>query len=305
MIDLNIPEEATPLEDIEGLKLGWIKTRNQLNAAEAENILLAYSKYFHKKSFPSKWFCEKELKKIHYNMFGKVWNWAGNFYKGPMRNIGIKFYLIPTQIHNLCKDIIFWLNNNNTSLTFIEQSIRIHHKLAQIHPFKNGNGRYARFVGDLYLCSLYGKAANWPNKILESNCFYRREYIKALKDADIGDYSSLLKTFIKYEAANPSIVEVLTNPFFKNNFSKQKLIEIVKNLINFGESPNKLSENGYHPLQLSIRNFPEIAVILIENGANLYQKDKSNLTPLDSAILAKQHVIIKNLQKHKSEVIDI
>ena len=298
MIDLNIPEGATPLEDIEGLKLSWIKTRNQLNAAEAENILLAYSKYFYKKSFPSKWFCEKELKNIHSNMFGKVWNWAGNFYKGSMRNIGIKFYLIPIQIHNLCKDIMFWLNNNS-SLTFIEQSVRIHHKLVQIHPFKNGNGRHARFIGDLYLYSLYGKTANWPHKILESSCSHRKEYIKALKNADSGDYSSLLKIFIKYKAANPSIAEVLTNPFFKNNFSKNKIIETVQNLINFGESPNKLSQNGHHPLQISIRNFPEKAFLLIENDANLYQKDKSNLTPLESAISAKQHAIIKNLQKHK------
>ena len=38
MIDLNIPEGATPLEDIEGLKLSWIQTRNQLNEKTRFNL---------------------------------------------------------------------------------------------------------------------------------------------------------------------------------------------------------------------------------------------------------------------------
>jgi len=154
-IDQDLPEGATPIQDSGGLKLDWIRTRDQLNEVEAGNIMKASSKYFSQRKFPSKWFEEKFLRKIHSEMFNDIWNWAGIYYVGPLRNIGIKSFHIPVQVRELCSNVLFWLENK-TDLTFVEQSARIHFRLAQVHPFPNGNGRHARFTADLYLHSLFG-----------------------------------------------------------------------------------------------------------------------------------------------------
>lgn len=43
--DLQNPVGSTPLDDISGLKLNWVTTREMLDAAEADNIRLASHKY--------------------------------------------------------------------------------------------------------------------------------------------------------------------------------------------------------------------------------------------------------------------
>ena len=69
-----LPFGATPIEDSSGLKLAWVKNRSQLNEVEADNILKAASKYFTRRQLPQQWFNEKNLRKIHVEMFGSVWD---------------------------------------------------------------------------------------------------------------------------------------------------------------------------------------------------------------------------------------
>src|SRR2546427_419910 len=71
MIDLVLPEGATPIDDISDLKLSWVKTRGQLNDVEAENILQAYSKHFQITKIPHKWFTEEFLKQVHLDILAK------------------------------------------------------------------------------------------------------------------------------------------------------------------------------------------------------------------------------------------
>lgn len=284
MLDKSLPWGATPILESSGLKLPWVKAREQLNEAEADNILNASSKYFSKRKFPSQWFHEKALRQIHCDMFEHVWDWAGVYYQGPLRNIGVKFFQIPVQVRELCQDVLFWLGNK-ADLTFLEQSARIHFRLAQIHPFQNGNGRHARFIADLYLHSLFGQKPQWPERILLSENNSRKEYIQSLKRADQGDYSLLIHLTQKYGGKNPLLSDLLTLPFFRKNFSIPKLIETVQNLLSFGSDVNELSLNGHHPLQLAIRkNLSEIAFLLIQRGAAPNQKDKSGLSPFQVAV---------------------
>lgn len=202
MVNSSLPEGATPIADSSGLKLPWVKTRDQLNEVEAENILNAATKYFSRKRHPSQWFTEQGLRSIHREMFNHVWDWAGVYYKGPLRNIGVKYFQIPLQVHELCKDVHYWLAEKS-NLTVLQQSARIHFRLAQIHPFHNGNGRHARLVADLYLESLRGEIPHWPEKNLLANSNTRKEYIESLRKADRGEYSFLEHLIIRYGGKDP------------------------------------------------------------------------------------------------------
>lgn len=187
-------DNSTPLtaEEKNGLKLKWITLRSELNEAEARNIAqaqlwLAANK---KKDVCSDTF----LRNLHKKMFCDVWLWAGE-YRITERNIGVAPYQIPMKLMQLFDDLNFWIDNKTYSNH--EIAVRLHHKLVQIHPFPNGNGRVSRLMADLVLRKLEGKTLYWGDTNLVDVSEVRRKYIDALRKADAGDYADLLNFTMK------------------------------------------------------------------------------------------------------------
>ena len=187
-------DNSTPLtaEEKNGLKLKWITLRSELNEAEARNIAqaqlwLASNK---KKDVCSDTF----LRNLHKKMFCDVWIWAGE-YRTTERNIGVAPYQIPMKLMHLFDDLNFWIENKTYSNH--EIAVRLHHKLVQIHPFPNGNGRVSRLMADLVLQKLEGETLYWGDTNLVDVSEVRRKYIDALRKADAGDYTDLLNFTMK------------------------------------------------------------------------------------------------------------
>ena len=183
-------DNSTPLtaEEIDGLKLKWITLRSELNEAEARNIAQAQVWLMSNKN---KDFCSDTfLRELHKKMFGDVWKWAGT-YRTSERNIGVAPYQIPMKLMQLFDDVNFWIENKTYSNR--EIAVRLHHKLVQIHPFPNGNGRVSRLMADLVLEKLEGTKLYWGNTNLVNVSEIRSTYIAALRKADAGDYSDLLE----------------------------------------------------------------------------------------------------------------
>lgn len=183
-------EGQTPLDDISGLLVG-VKSRQALNDLEFKNNSTAARKYLLKrltnKSAP---FTYQWLQKIHKDMFGKVWRWAGVPRKSDL-NIGVAKEKIGAEIHKLFYDLGQWELQKEPP---IEIAARIHHRLAFIHPFPNGNGRWARMVANLYLHKQRLPIVRWP----EDQKIFRPQYLKALKAADNGDYKPFLRLHEEY-----------------------------------------------------------------------------------------------------------
>ena len=182
-------DNSTPLttEEKNGLKLKWITLRSELNEAEARNIAqaqlwLASNK---KKDVCSDSF----LRNLHKKMFGDVWVWAGE-YRTTERNIGVAPYQISIKIMQLFDNLKFWIDNKTYSNH--EIAVRLPHRLVQIHPFPNGNGRVSRLMGDLVLQKLNGTSLYWGDTNLVNVSEVRSQYIDALRKADAGDYTDLL-----------------------------------------------------------------------------------------------------------------
>lgn len=187
-------DNSTPLtaEEKNGLKLKWITLRSELNEAEARNIAqaqlwLASNK---KKDVCSDTF----LRNLHKKMFGDVWVWAGE-YRITERNIGVAPYQIPIKLIQFFDDLKFWIDNKTYSNH--EIAVRLHHKLVQIHPFPNGNGRVSRLMADLVLQKLEGKTLYCGDANLVNVSEVRSKYIDALRKADAGDYTDLLNFTLK------------------------------------------------------------------------------------------------------------
>jgi len=182
---------ATLLDDLSGLKLPWIKTQNQLNTLEAENVHEAVKKHLKKWTRFSEVLSPVLLQKIHFDMFGTVWDWAGKW-RTKITNIGAEPFQIPILVKELCADVKFWHEQPEDASTTLEQAAILHHRLVKIHPFNNGNGRFGRLLSDIYLLSYYGTIPKWPRNLHQTQSQYRPKYLKALRDADLGNYQPLL-----------------------------------------------------------------------------------------------------------------
>ena len=183
-------DNSTPLtaEEKDGLKLKWITLRSELNEAEARNIAQAQVWLMSNKN---KEFCSDTfLRELHKKMFGDVWKWAGT-YRNSERNIGVAPFQIPIKLMQLFDDVKFWIENKTYSNR--EIAVRLHHKLVQIHPFPNGNGRVSRLMADLVLEKLEGSKLYWGNTNLVNVSEIRSSYIAALRKADAGDYADLIE----------------------------------------------------------------------------------------------------------------
>lgn len=184
------PEGATPIDDLSGLKPAWVKTQEDLNNVEAENIASATTKYLLKSvSHPKTWFNIPFLQNIHYEMFNDVWEWAGQFRK-TQTCPGIKPHQIYLALTHLCDDVQYW-SQAECELTIMERAAKIHHQLVFIHPYPNGNGRFSRLVSDRYLKACKSTFSDWPVD-LNRDGQSRKQYIAALRRADVGDYGPLV-----------------------------------------------------------------------------------------------------------------
>jgi Fic-DOC domain mobile mystery protein B len=185
----------TPLDDLSGLRVRSIRTAAELNAAEAENIRKATVKYLASK--PSKRSARFDLAwlaMLHAEMFGDVWTWAGA-YRRHETNIGSAPNQIEIDLHNMLEDLKLW---RTSGVSLLEQAVRLHHVAVKIHPFSNGNGRWSRMLGNIWL-KLNGAAPiQWPETTIGTASTVRGEYLEAVRAADTGDYSKLLALHARY-----------------------------------------------------------------------------------------------------------
>lgn len=185
------PDGATPLDPDEavGLKLSHISTREELNRWEQENINQAYSwceRRRNKKNVVS----EEFLTTLHKQMFGKVWQWAGDFRRSD-KSIGIDWVQVPIELRQLLNDVNYWIEHE--TFPSDEIAIRFHHRLVWIHLFPNGNGRHARLATDRLLIDVFDlEPFTWGNTNMDRQGDVRSQYIQALRQADNHDYSELM-----------------------------------------------------------------------------------------------------------------
>lgn len=188
-IDFDYPEGATPLDpnESEGL-VPLIATQSELNDFEALNILEGARWARRSRLIKNDLLAAATLRELHRRMFGKTWTWAGK-YRTTQKSIGCEAYQIGSELKILAEDVVCWLEFN--TYPPVELAARFHHRLVCIHPFPNGNGRFARLATDL-LCENRGwPVPTWGSQDLVNLSDARKADIDALRAADRWDYSRL------------------------------------------------------------------------------------------------------------------
>jgi Fic-DOC domain mobile mystery protein B len=192
-INKGLPEGATPFDpdEAEDLLPSHIRTRGELNVWEQENILVAAAWVQRTRAEALD---ESTMRELHRRMFSETWGWAGRF-RTSDKTIGIHWTQIPVAVRNLVEDGRLWIRKEVFPPD--EAAIRLHHRLTQIHPFPNGNGRHARLWCDMLLHQIGRPAINWGGSNLDSPGAQRKAYIQALWSADEGNLQPLLALFLE------------------------------------------------------------------------------------------------------------
>jgi Fic-DOC domain mobile mystery protein B len=187
------PDGATPLteEQRKGLKLTYIADRAELNEAEAENILLGTRKWQRRSHQLHALLDDKTVRDLHRDMFGEVWRWAGS-YRLTDLNIGVDWHQVQLAVRDLTEDAKYWFAQLSQPSVDIAAT-RFHHRLVQIHPFPNGNGRHARELTDLLLSAAGEQPFTWGRHNLTDLGVTRSAYVTALRAADLGDREALIR----------------------------------------------------------------------------------------------------------------
>jgi len=187
---------ATPLDpdESEGLIPTHVTTREELNRLEQENIMEAirWLETARLKDILN----ESFIRKLHQRMFGRVWEWAGQF-RTTDKSIGIAKEQIGVSLHNLCEDTKAQIKH--AAYPPDEIAYRFHHRLVLIHPFPNGNGRHARLFTDLLLEKTLGRPRfSWGGMRGVPEGDIRADYLDALHAADKGNFRRLAEFVRKH-----------------------------------------------------------------------------------------------------------
>lgn len=184
------PPGATPLDPDEaaGLIPPHIVTQAQLNEWEHSNII--EGERWAQNRLRSRELDATFIKDLHRQMYGNTWKWAG-MYRTTGKNIGVDAAEIAPRLHDLCEDVRAQVET--ISIPLDEIAVRMSHRLVAIHPFPNGNGRLSRTCADWLVTKHGGSRFSWGANTHRPEAEVRRDYIAALRTADAGDISELLR----------------------------------------------------------------------------------------------------------------
>lgn len=179
----------TPIDEslVSELKLIHIQDMTELYEQERENIALAI---LWLESSTGDIYDYLFWLEIHKRMYSNVWKFAGKVRTVELNNPDFNMpYDIRPSLLALSQDLKTWVEFN----TFNEKLLasNFHERLLTIHPFRDGNGRWARVLTESFCRKLSIAIPNWGGNIVNDE-ERRTLYIEAVKEArHQGDHTNL------------------------------------------------------------------------------------------------------------------
>jgi fido (protein-threonine AMPylation protein) len=164
-----------------------ISEKSIQDTVEVKNLGIAFD-FFYELAQQNIPITENYLKQIHQLVVGNdPYLNAGNY-----RNVGVIITGSahtppePFEIQFKMQELMDWLNDNYEQENPIILAAVVHHELAKIHPFSDGNGRTARLLLNLILMK-----KGYP--ICSIKRTERPRYYEAMSDADNGNYHQIVE----------------------------------------------------------------------------------------------------------------
>ena len=182
---------STPLDhdQIIGIRFSHLTTMVELDELEDVNIQNGLEWLNRQKT--DDYLSIDFICKLHEKLFSDVWKWAGKFRTAEVNISKYRPYDVGPQLKNFFEDAKVWIASGQMS--WDEISAEMHHRLVTIHPFPNGNGRTTRIYTEYVQKRNNQEVTSWNAALAHHPKGRRESYIKALRDADKGDFTLLIE----------------------------------------------------------------------------------------------------------------
>lgn len=125
------------------------------------------------------------------------------------------------EVPKLMKELLEWLSKNKKKHHIIELAALLHHKLTNIHPFWDGNGRTSRLVMNILILE-----ASYPLGIILKND--RKRYYRVLSEADKGKLQPICEFIAQAVLRSLNIYLRMLKPTRAKSKQLLPLTELVK-----------------------------------------------------------------------------
>jgi Fic family protein len=167
----------------EGITVGWKSIAETLEAKNHPEAIEFVEKLVEAKSELT----EDVVLQVHKLIMANIAEDAGQYRTMGVRITGASFMPPPSsQVRPRMNELLKWSKENPDEHTPIEVAAVFHHRIVQIHPFSEGNGRAARLLMNAILMK-----NGYPFIAIISN-FDRPKYLRTLMEADLGNTSSFV-----------------------------------------------------------------------------------------------------------------
>ncbi len=175
-----------------------IRSKTAIDQIEAEALAQVQSRYFTEEMITTDTaFTAELIKQMHREWLGDLYEWAGAYRTVDVAKGDFSFppaYLIPDNMRTFEKDVLGKLTPCRPDKPSIvcESVARVHAELLLIHPFREGNGRLARWLANIMFAQSglsipdYGFTGR-GSKMRQSR------YLDAVIKAYYQDYSDLVR----------------------------------------------------------------------------------------------------------------
>lgn len=183
---LSLRETFLVLE--KGITIGGKSVQEHLEATNHREAIAFLEKLARAKQAVS----EKDILDLHATILDKIDMQNAGSYRREQVYITGTSHLPPNwkEVPERMKAALKELNSTSKGCEAIKSAARLHHLIAWIHPFIDGNGRLARLLTNLRLMR-----AGFPPIVLRKQV--RKSYYSALEQADRGDLSPLVLLLAK------------------------------------------------------------------------------------------------------------
>ena len=175
-----------------------IRSKMAMDQAEAEALARVQSRYFTQDSITTETVFTSELiKQMHRDWLSGIYDWAGTYRTVDVAKGGVAFppaYLISDNMCVFEETVLNILTpcRSDEPHQACEDVARVHADLLLIHPFREGNGRLARWLADVMFAQAglsipdYGFTGRGAK-------LRRSKYLDAVIKAYCRDYSDLAR----------------------------------------------------------------------------------------------------------------
>lgn len=185
-----------------------------INHSKAILVLEDFVKKTHKLS-------EEIIKKLHGVILKNIDDEEAGSYRRQNVRILASHHLPPDyhKVPSLMEQAIAWYSENKRKMHLVELATAIHHKLVNIHPFIDGNGRCARLAMNLLLM----QKGYPPVVILKTD---RKKYYRLLGQADLGKTEEFADFILKGVERSLLIYLHAFQPTKNKSYEKQGYISL-------------------------------------------------------------------------------